>query len=191
MRLNITLFISLLFLTLFLCVPGAGALDAFLLAEITSEWVMAAVKAEDLDSERIISSLEEGLTAEIIFQFRIYKINRGFFSFLGDRLVVEKKVSYIAFKDFFLNQYVIQADDNTFKYFEAVDDFIINYSTVSNCSLIETNKINPYDYYILIRVTSNPVKLEPPLHIIALFGPIGRTSRWIEYRFSGQGEAQR
>lgn len=182
--------LSLFFYTLTSYTPAIDALELILSVNITSEWVKGAVKAEALDTGRIVSSLEEGLTAEIIFQFRVYKISRGLFSFIGDRLVVEKKFSYIAFKDFFLNQYVIRESGTSFRYFETIDDFIDNYSIISGCYLIETGKINPYDYYILARVSSNPVKLEPPLHIIALFAPIGKTSRWAEYRFSGRGEGQ-
>ncbi|MBN2532063.1 MAG: hypothetical protein JXB88_04180 [Spirochaetales bacterium] len=181
---------SLLFLILFVFTPCAAALESHLSVEITSDWVTGTIKAEALDTGMIASSLEEGLASEIIFQFRVYKINRSLFSFLGDQLVLEKRLSSIAFKDFFLNQYVIRTEGYSFRYFEIIDDFINSYSVLSKCHLIETSKITPYDYYIMARVSSYPVKLDPPLHIIAIFGTIGRTSPWVEYRFIIQEEGE-
>ena len=169
---------------IFFYTPGVWAFETFLSIYIDIDWVKITVKAEDLEGEKIIASLEEGLTAEIFFQFRVYNINRGFFSFLGDRLVLEKKLSYIAFKDFFLKQYVIQTGDNQYKYFNNVDDFLNSFLTLTEYNLIETHNVNQSEYYILARTSINPVKLEPPLHIIALFSSIGRTSAWVEYRFS-------
>jgi len=185
---NLLIFIVVI---LFHITPAVFSLDAILTIQKTAERIEVSVHAEGIEISKILTSLEEGLTSEILFQLRIYTVNEGFFSFLGNKLIMEKKISYIAFKDFFLNQFVIQKTDNELFYFETIDSFISNFSYIEKYPLIESNKINSSNYYILARVRVNPVKLEPPLHIITLFKPIGRTSRWVEYRFSNHEKADR
>jgi hypothetical protein len=181
-----------LFLCLLFSIPHIYTLETLFSIQLSPEWVTVSAKALALDTPRIFSSLEEGLASEIVFQFRVYKIKSGFFSFFGDQLVIEKELSYIAYKDFFLNQYIIRTDDKKYFYFETINDFINSYSAISGFQLVKTDMIHPSDYYILARVRSTPVKLDPPLHIIALFTSIGKTSPWAEYRFShrerGSGE---
>ena len=63
------------------------AMEVILTVNINSDWVKVTAKAESIESDQILSSLEEGLKAEIFFQFRVYTISKGLFSILGDRLV--------------------------------------------------------------------------------------------------------
>jgi len=180
---------SVFFIVLLFLFPlHLHALETILNVHASPEKVMVTAKAEYHEGDKVISSLEEGLTAEIVFQFRVYNINRGIFSIFGDRLVFEKKISYIAFKDFFINQYVIQTDDSRFIYYDTTGDFITGFTTLSDYLLIDAHSINLNEYYILARISITPVKLEPPLHIIALFSSIGRTSGWVEYRFTKDQE---
>jgi hypothetical protein len=171
--------ILIFFLILYTPFPLCG-LEASLSVDLTREWTRAELKAHSFESDIIITSLEEGLTAQIFFQFRVYFQNRGFFSLFGDRLIIEKSFSYNAYKDFFLDQYVINSDDAPPVYFATEDEFLDYFSIIKDNQLIETRRINNEDYYVLAKVSINPVKLEPPLHIISLFSSIGRNSGWIE-----------
>jgi hypothetical protein len=169
-----------IFILIFFTAFTVCGLEASLSVHIAGEWASAELQARSFESESIITSLEEGLTSQIFFQFRVYYRNHGFFALFGDRLILEKRFSYNAYKDFFLDQYVIQLDDLPSVYFDTMDDFLTFFSMMIDNQLIEAHRVNSTDYYVLAKVSINPVKLEPPLHIISLFSSIGRTSGWIE-----------
>ena len=132
------------------------------------------------DTEEIFRSLGDGLKSEIIFEFRLYEKNEGFFSFFGDRLLLEKRPSYTAYFDVYEDAYVVVETDGTYRQFDNKQTFIDNFFSISDFMLAEDLK-NILRHYILARIRLIPIKLIPPLTVIALFAETGNiSSSWEE-----------
>ncbi len=139
------------------------------------------------DRATIKDALDEGLKSEIVFQFRLYKKNTGFLSFMGDILLFEKTAVRIAYKDLFKNQYIIQSNDETSVYTDE-SEFMDRFFSLDGYVIRFPEGLSPGEYSILGRITVNPVKLEPPLHIVSLITPIGTTTAWTEYKFTREAQ---
>jgi hypothetical protein len=145
-------------------------------------WVEARLRGSNQDE--ISAALGDGLKSEIVFQFRIYRKNRGFFSFTGDVLVLEKKLTYVAYKDFFKNIYIIQ-NESGYSIYSGEGEFFEQFLKCSLFLVTLPDSPDPSDYTVLARITINPVKLEPPLHIVSLITSIGTTTEWAEFPLAG------
>ncbi|MBN1699235.1 MAG: hypothetical protein JW881_17070 [Spirochaetales bacterium] len=178
--------IKRIFPAIFICIgiltaTKAAAIETELSIRIENNLVLASVGLKGIDREELLASLKEGLTAEIFFQIRLYRKNKGLFSLLGDWLLLEKKPSYTAYKKFFPDEYVIETSEgDTYSYHEE-ESFIRNFCLLRDYRFTTTEDINLTDCYILARISINPVKLEPPLHLIVIISSIGRTTSWIEW----------
>jgi len=84
-----------------------SAQEARLDAELRDGKVYGAVEYLDSNSQAVLASLWDGLRAEITFQFRLYRRNRGIFAIIGDRLLSERRIYQIASFDFYENRYKI------------------------------------------------------------------------------------
>ena len=173
--------LSFLVILIGIAIPYVSSIETDLELNASNGWIEASSAIIGMDHKDIVSSLDEGLRAEIFFQFKIYRVTSGFFSVFGDWLVMEKKPSYIAYKDFFLDEYIIETSLNERYSFNDVSDFIDHFLRITDFKLVHTESLPVYDEcYILARVSVMPVKLEPPLHIIEIFSSIGRTTKWAE-----------
>jgi len=126
----------------------------------------------------------EGLRAEIVFQLRLYRRNRGIFAFLGDRLLSERRVYQIASFDFYENRYEIQRDDRVAGEYSAEAEFLDAFFFLPETELGEIEAgggLDAADYYLLARVRMMPVKIIAPLNIITLFSTeTVFTTPWVE-----------
>jgi hypothetical protein len=174
---KVFLFLSLIF---FFSSVKANAFKTELHLYRSRNILSADVRIDEIDRERIITSLKQGLRSEIIFQFRLYKKNAGFFSFFGDTLVIEKRPNYISYRDFFTNQYIIINDKMELLRFDAEDEFVRQLFAITAFDILSFNRLDKGDYFVLSRVTVNPEKLEPPLHLVSLIISIGESSEWVE-----------
>lgn len=152
--------------------------DTAITNAVSSGWIEVSAKAIDMNPDKILKSLNEGLKSEIFFQLRLYKKNKSSISIFGDLIVAEKKPFFVAYRDFFSNLYVIETSENKKNTFSETDIFMENFSRISSYRFYNIANLDTQEYYILARIIINPVKLEPPLHIISLFSSIGRTTRW-------------
>ena len=120
-------------------------------------------------SQAVLASLWEGLRAEITFQLRLYRRNRGILAFLGDRLLSERRVYQIASFDFYENRYKIQRDDRITGKYVMEAEFLDAFFSLPETELGEIDAEDGEDYYLLARVRMMPVKIIAPLNIITLF----------------------
>ena len=132
-------------------------------------------------SHDVLSSLWEGLRAEIAFQLRLYRRNSGPFAFLGDRLLTERRVYQIASFDFYENRYKIQRDDHPAGEYKGEAEFLDAFFSIPETVLGEIETDAKEDYYLLARVRMMPVKIIAPLNIITLFSSdTVFTTPWVE-----------
>ena len=146
--------------------------------KVSSDWIEVSAKLVGFQPDKILKSLNEGLKAEIFFQFRLYKKNKSIVSFFGDWVVAEEKPFFIAYRDFFSDLYIIETSEHKKYTFSEAEMFTEHFSGISSYRFFNISNIDISEYYILARIIINPVKLEPPLHIISLFSPIRRMTNW-------------
>jgi hypothetical protein len=132
-------------------------------------------------SQDVLASLWEGLRSEITFQLRVYRRNSGPFAFLGDRLLIERRVYQIASFDFYENRYKIQRDDRTAGDYKGEAEFLNAFFSLPETELGEIDMEDGEDYYLLAQVRMMPVKIIGPLNIITLFSSdTVFTTPWVE-----------
>jgi len=132
-------------------------------------------------SQEVLASLWDGLRAEITFQLRLYRRSSGIFAFLGDRLLMEKRVQQTASFDFYENRYKILKGDRRAGEFAAEAEFLDAFFTLPQTELGELQAGEGKDHYLLARVRMMPVKIIAPLNIITLFSnETVFTTPWVE-----------
>jgi hypothetical protein len=146
-----------------------SAQEARLEAVLRGGRVFAAVDYLDSHSQEVLSSLWEGLRAEITFQLRLYRRSSGLFAFLGDRLLSERRVCQIASFNFYENRYKIQRGDGIAGEYTAETEFLDVFFSLPETELGKIEAGDGEEYYLLARVRMMPVKLIAPLNIITLF----------------------
>ena len=93
-----------------------SAEEAILAAVVRGGRVIVSAALSGFESDQSYSSfrkglLEEGLKAEISYQFRLYKRNKSFFSFLGDKVITEKKITKTAYLDIYERVFVVEVNE--------------------------------------------------------------------------------
>jgi hypothetical protein len=132
-------------------------------------------------SQEVLSSLWEGLRAEITFQLRLYRRNSGLFAFIGDRLLSERRVYQIASFDFYEDRYKIHRGDQIAGVYAEEAEFLDAFFSLPETELGEIETAAGEDYYLLARVRMMPVKIIAPLNIITLFSSdTVFTTPWVE-----------
>lgn len=180
----------LVFLLLLTPVPSS-AQEARVEASIRGQRVYGSVEYVGSHSQEVLASLWDGLKAEITFQVRLYRQNRGFFAFIGDRLLVERRVSQIAYFDFFENRYKIQRDGEPLGEYAAEAEFLDSFFSLASVELGKIETSGAQNHYLLGRVRMMPVKIIAPLNIITLFSSgTAFTTPWIEAKLKAGVEEQ-
>lgn len=133
---------------------------------------------EGVNFDKVITSLEDGLESEIFFEFRLYEKSQGFFSFLGDKLIIDKTPHYTARINYLDKTYNIFTEEGKILTFEQKENFINQFSKIESYRLTDFPFEENRSYYIRARIRLNHVKLVPPLNIISLFHRISVTTKW-------------
>ena len=184
-------FIPILVFLLLLTPVRSSAQDARLEASLRGQKVYGSVKYVGSQSQEVLASLWDGLKAEITFQVRLYRQNRGLFAFIGDRLLVERRVSQVASFDFYENRYKIQRDGQPLAEYSAEAEFLDSFFSLASVELGEIEPSDARNHYLLGRVRMMPVKIIAPLNIISLFSPgTAFTTSWVEARLKAGVEAR-
>ncbi len=158
-----------------------AAQEARLETRLRDTTVHVTIEFESPRSEEVLASLRDGLKAEIIFQARLYRKSRGLLSFLGDRLLVETKISRTAYFDFYENRYMILRDGNLLGEYASEQEFLHSFFFLPDLELGEIDISELEKLYVLARVRMMPVKIISPLNIITLFSSeTVSTSPWLE-----------
>lgn len=118
--------------------------------------------------KEIVHSISRGYRSIVSFTIQIYRINKGFFSFFGDRIVAEETFTRTAGWDQFEEIYFVFSDRNgRMKYYNR-DTFFDNLFFLSGVTM-EVPGSSDRDLYATVQVTVEPMQLIPPLTIINLF----------------------
>ena len=184
-------FIPILVFLLLLTAELSSAQEARLEALLRGQRVYGSVEYVGSHSQEVLASLLDGLKAEITFQVRLYRQNKGLFAFIGDRLLVERRVSQVAYFDFYENRYKIQRDGEPLGEYSAESEFLDSFFSLVSIELGEIEPSEAQNHYLLCRVRMMPVKIIAPLNIITLFSSeTAFTSPRIEVQLKARGEEQ-
>ncbi len=169
----------------------SSAQEARLEASLRGQRIYGSVEYVGSHSQEVLASLWDGLKAEITFQVRLYRQNRGLFAFIGDRLLVERRVSQVAYFDFFENRYRIRRDGEPLGEYSAESEFLDSFFSLDSVELGEIEPSDAPSHYLLGRVRMMPVKIIAPLNIITLFSSwTAFTTPWIEAKVKAGVEEQ-
>jgi hypothetical protein len=159
------------------CEPALATLRVWLVGS----QVGVSLDYRDPRREQVLKALEEGLTAEIQFQLRLYRRQHGLLRFLGDRLVVERRVLQTARYDSFEGRYRIRRQDRELGAYSEPGEALEAFCSLSDFPLMDMSEAEPGQYYIAARARLTPVKMVAPLNIISLFLPrLAFSSPWLE-----------
>lgn len=184
-------YIPILVFLLLLTPALSSAQEVRLEASLRGQRVYGAVEYVGSHSQEVLASLWDGLKAEITFQVRLYRQNRGLFSFIGDRLLVERRVSQVAYFDFYENRYKIQRNGEPLGEYSAESEFLDSFFSLASVELGEIEPSDAQNHYLLGRVRMMPVKIIAPLNIITLFSSgTAFTTPWIEAKLKAGAEEQ-
>ena len=132
--------------------------------------------APQLDpKEAIVESLEAGHRAEVHYEARIYRRTTGLNRLFGDRLVAEEKVVYEARWDEFNSRYVVVVDEEFERSFTDADD-LISFLLILDSHIISLPKESSDAIYLMCRAQIEPIRLVPPLTLLAVVVPKFRMS---------------
>lgn len=147
--------------------------------------VVVSAALTGVESEQIYSTfrkglLEEGLKTEISYQFRLYRRYKGFFSFLGDKVIAEKKVIKTAYLDIYERVFIIEVNGEK-KVLLYEEDFLRSFFKAEDVQIGRLSSRESKEHYVLARISFSPVRLVPPLNMISLlYKKTAVVTRWTE-----------
>jgi hypothetical protein len=181
-------FTVLFFLFVFPAYTAVAQDISFYAVENPEFWEISA-HLDGVQTDEVIANLEDGLEAEIFFQFRLYERVRGFFSFFGDRLIIQANPYNRASLDRFNNAYVIKSGDREPCFYNEEEAFLHSFFRLDAFKIEDFNPEEGKEYYLLARIRLNRIRLTGPLNIINLFFNTGTSTEWRELNLvSLQGE---
>jgi hypothetical protein len=123
------------------------------------------------DGRVVLESLNRGMRSQVTFEIRLYRPLDGIAGLLGDRLVAEYHPSYVAFRDVFTREYVIESPVGAQRRFESADAFLSEFFAIRTFP-IPTDTITDVDeHYLLAQVVLRPVMLVDALRLLDAVRP--------------------
>jgi hypothetical protein len=131
--------------------------------------------------EDLITSLRRGLESRITFTTRLYEVRRPAFSFAGDRVLAEKRVTRSAFWDFLDQVFVVEEEGGGQKsYADPLALLHGFFSLEQTFAYAPSNGSTGRPRYVAARAQFEPVRLMPPLTLVGLAGAaVNVTTPWV------------
>ena len=122
----------------------------------------------------IADSLRQGLESRITFTVRVYQRRQGILPFglpFGrDRLLAEETVARRAFWDFLDGKYVIQEEGGSLDSFVTPEALLEQFFSLEEAFDLDAARDPRRSLSVMARAQLEPVRLMPPLTIVALVG---------------------
>ncbi|MGO9409323.1 MAG: DUF4390 domain-containing protein [Spirochaetia bacterium] len=120
--------------------------------------------------QELVSSLQNGMEARIVFTLRVYQRRGGLFPFLGDKLLTETSVARSAFWDFLDRKFVVESDDGSRTAYTSAPDLLLGFLSLADFPVSRLAPREGDRQYVSARARLEPVRLMPPLTIVTLAG---------------------
>lgn len=142
--------------------------------------VRVSVNFDSDHAADVLSSLHDGLKAQVTYQLRLYRRQRGLLSFLGDRLLLERKVTRTASLDLFDRRYRL-FDESGQRGFDGQSEFLASFFSLRDFPLGSLPPEERGECYVLARGRLEPARVVAPLDIVRLISPLTTFStRWVQ-----------
>jgi hypothetical protein len=120
--------------------------------------------------DELLTSLQDGLESRIVFTARLYEKRTGLLSIRGDRLLAQSSIVRRAHRDILTQQYIVVDDEGVpLQEYETPGALLPGFLNVPEIvfagPLPEAGEM-----YVSARATLEPVRLMPPLTLVALIG---------------------
>lgn len=122
---------------------------------------------EDYPADRIVESLVAGHRSEVRYEIRVLRRVTGLRRILGDVLVHQEEISYVARWDALDELFVVQIDGAEERTFTEKEPFFAFFLSLMNHRINIGEEITP-ESYLLCRSRIQPIKLVPPLTLMTL-----------------------
>ena len=120
--------------------------------------------------QELVSSLQQGMEARIVFTLRLYQRRRGILPFLGDKLLVETRIARSAFWDFLDRKFVVESDDGSRVAYTNAPELLLGFFSLRDYAISQLPPRPGEQRYVSARARLEPVRLMPPLTIVTLAG---------------------
>jgi hypothetical protein len=158
--------------------------EIILLLKLKGNSCSLTVNFLSTEKQVVLTALEDGLKSQIIFQIKVYEKRDDFFSFLGDRLVSEYFPTFIAYKDFFDNTYIIEDHSGKKKSYSDTDKFLNAFFSLKDFIMEGMDESRFSSYYVVVSVQMDSVRLIAPFTLLYLFPFKERfSSQWVRKDF--------
>ncbi len=137
--------------------------------------VVVSFSPDEMPSDDVIESLEEGHRAEIRYELRVFREVAGIRKLFGDRLIAELYVLYEARKDPLNATYVVTVGDSRELVFDDRNRFLDFFFSLDGYRM-EIPVTDTSALYVLGRAELEPMKLVPPLTLMPIVFPGFRTT---------------
>jgi hypothetical protein len=120
--------------------------------------------------DELMTSLKDGLESRIVFTARLYEKRTGLLSFRGDRLIAQSSLVRRAYRDILTQQYlVVEEEGAPQQEYETPEMLLRGFLEVRE--IIFAGPIPAAGHvYVAARAVLEPVRLMPPLTLVALIG---------------------
>jgi hypothetical protein len=140
------------------------------------------------EDERILESIQQGLTSEILFQIRVYQDPRRFFGFHDGKLVLDDEIRVEGRWDRFNRSYIVTRGDLVER-FDSSRAFLDRFLTLSYPPLDFRGEKGVHQ--ILVRSRLTPMRLSPPFTLVQPVLILREKWRepWIEFNIEIEEES--
>jgi hypothetical protein len=126
--------------------------------------------------EELLASLEDGLESRIVFSARLSERRPGVLALFGDRVVAQARVVRRAYRDILSQRFVIDEDGRDRRSFATVEALLAALFTVDDLRF--PVPVGP-GASVAARVQVEPIRLMPPLSVVALAGAVVFATPWV------------
>ncbi len=152
---------------------SVGVRNGIVSANVTLRWER---------QEQLVSSLRDGLESRITFTVRLFRGRPSPFPFLGESLVVERRVSRNAYFDVLEQKFAMESEDGSRTLFERPEALVSEYLHLPALPLgaAPLAARGAERHSVAARVQFEAVRLMPPLGIVSFAGAAASyTSPWV------------
>jgi hypothetical protein len=142
--------------------------------------VRVSLSFDSPQAGEVLASLREGLKSQVTYQLRLYRRQKGLLSFLGDHLLLERRLTRTASLDLFGNRYHL-FDETGQRGFVGQEAFLEDFFSLRDFPLGQLPAGQRSECYVLARGRLEPARIGAPLDIVRLITPLtSLSSRWVE-----------
>jgi hypothetical protein len=151
---------------------AGGALSAALVPDKGRLFLSAVFRLTA--SRDVLEPIGSGLKSRAVFTVQLVEPRSGLWSFLGDVVLLEKNVTFVAYKEFYENVFVIEDEAGRKTAFAREDDFAVAFASLSRYPLEEFLAARGRaGSFLRVRAKVYPVQLVSPLTLIYLLSSSG------------------